>query len=779
MARVSKVAWMGVVAGLAFEANAATAAAPMPEGENVPVNQAPALSPAVRSALSSGIDNYRRADYEKAEKYFRLAQSAQEDLTLEERQELVNLIKVNNAALKARREGAMQVKLAEAAVQTGQTAEADKLLKTLATNQFLATADKIKAQQLSDEMRSDRSGGNSGSGLGGTESAGMLARSKLQQARQLIFKANYDAADALAHEVVLMKVTFNGSEDSPMKVLNDISRIRSDTKKLLTSARVALNCGDLERAEHLANAAAKSPSSWSITQYWGDTPAKVLKDIQARRVQMEGVTTVPVSPSAKEKSKAASEKPKGTPISNDEAAHFFIKEGRLALKRGNVDKARECCNQAQALDGSFKLWEDNPTKLAVDIAKNDKRTTVVTSEKPEISGPEVVAVKEEDPKAALKYARELVDAEKLDDAEAIAQRVQSTGWKNWGLFDETPEKLLTDIHNTRSKRVLREARSLFDKGDYEEAKAKAMHAEKLHGPYRALELGDRPAKLIAEIDSAMAKNRKNGSTPALSELAQKDPPPTPPPGSSLAQGEGPALPEMPKGLPNMAQVKPETPAEPPTEKNPFEDLVPGHATTSHPTPELQPVAMPQIPSVPLTVPDLGKDAAKEKAKQLMAQARNLQRDDRLVEARQKVLEAQKTGTVFGAEEERPEQILLELLDTASRRIKHLKEEASDFAATAQGDPSRWQKAEGNLTLARAMALGFALDTHEIDATMNWVRQTRQQMVSGSVAKSEAAPPMAAPLQPVQHEVNPAAAPARTALQAGPELLDRARMELKR
>jgi type II secretory pathway component GspD/PulD (secretin)/tetratricopeptide (TPR) repeat protein len=779
VARVSKVAWMGVVAGLALEANAALAAAPMAEGESLPVNQAPALSPAVRSALSSGIDNYRRADYEKAEKYFRLAQSAQEDLTPEERQELVNLIKVNNAALKARREGAALVKQAEAAAQTGQIAEADKLLKTLATNQFLATADKIKAQQLSDQMHSDRSGGSSAGGLGGMESAGMLARSKLQQARQLIFKANYDAAEALAHEVVLMKVTFNGSEDSPMKVLNDISRIRGDTKKLLTSARVALNCGDLERAEHLANAAAKSSSSWSITQYWGDTPAKVLKDIQARRAQMEAITTVPVPPAAKEKSKAASEKPKGTPISNNEAAHFFIKEGRLALKRGDVDKARECCNQAQALDGNFKVWEDNPTKLAMDIAKNDKKTTVVTAENREITGSKMVSAKEEDPKADLKHARELFDAEKLDDAEAIALRVQSTGWKNWGLFDDTPEKLLTDIHHAESVKVLREARSLFDKGEYEGARAKAMQAEKLHGPYGVLELGDRPAKVIAEIDSAMAKNPKKRLPAAPVELTQKDPPPTPPPGSSLAQEEGPALPEMPKGLPTLAQVKPETPAEPPTEKNPFEDLVPGNATASHPAPEVQPVAMPQIPSVPLAGPDLGKDAAKQKAKQLMAQARNLQRDDRLVEARQKVLEAQKTGTVFGAEEERPEQILLELLDTASRRIKHLKEEASDFAATAQGDPSRWQKAEGNLTLARTMALGFALDTHEIDATMNWVRQTRQQMDSGSVAKREAAPPMGDPLQPVQHEVNPAAAPARTALQAGPELLDRARMELKR
>ena len=654
MARASQVAWMGVVAALTWEANAAMAAPPMAEGENQSSIQAPALPPGVRSALSSGIDSYRRADYEKAEKYFRLAQSGQDDLTPDERQELINLIKLNNSAIKARREGSAQLKLAEAAVETGRTAEADKLLKTLATNQFLALEDKVKAQQLSDEMRSDRAGGNSSTGSPGADAAGMLARSKIQQARQLIFKANYDAAEALAHEVLQMKVAFNASEDTPMKVLNDISRIRSDTKKLLASARVALSCGDLERAEHLANAAAKS-SSWSISQYWGDTPAKVLKDIQAKRAQMEAVTTVPSPKTTAETTKAANEKTKGTPISNSEA------------------------------------------------------------------------------KTSLKHARELFNAGQLDDAEAIAKGVQATGRKGWGLFDETPEKLLKDIQSVRSKRAQAES----------------------------------------------AKSPKKDATPKALELTRKIPAPTPPPGSRLAEVEGPALPEMPKAFPNRTSVPASAPAEQPDVRNRFEDLVPGKATAVQSNPESKPAEMPRILNLPLIAPDLGQDGAKQRAKQLIAEARKCQRDDRLVEARQKVLEAQKTGAEFGAEEERPEQILMELLDTANRRIRHLKDEAADFAATAQVDASRLQKAEANLAMARKIAVGFALDRHEIDATINWVRQTRQQTQSDTAAQSDAMPALGPPVMPAQNEVPPAAPPGESAKQAGPDLLDRARMELKR
>jgi len=65
--------------------------------------------------------------------------------------------------------------------------------------------------------------------------------------------------------------------------------------------------------------------------------------------------------------KAAPEQAKASPTSNTDAAHYFVQEGRNALNRGNLAKARECVAQAQALNVTFHWWEDNPGKLAVDI----------------------------------------------------------------------------------------------------------------------------------------------------------------------------------------------------------------------------------------------------------------------------------------------------------------------------------------------------------------------------------------------------------------------------
>src|SRR5205823_1817004 len=120
-----------------------------------------------------------------------------------------------------------------------------------------------------------------GSSPGGITPA-VLARTKLQQARLLMNKANYDAADALAHEVELLRVTYSSGEDTPQKVREDISRARSDPKALVGSAREALQAGDLDRAEALAHAA-EGAGSWNLPRLWGDSPAKVLRDVQAAR----------------------------------------------------------------------------------------------------------------------------------------------------------------------------------------------------------------------------------------------------------------------------------------------------------------------------------------------------------------------------------------------------------------------------------------------------------------------------------------------------------------
>ena len=58
--------------------------------------------------------------------------------------------------------------------------------------------------------------------------------------------------------------------------------MRSDPKALLAAARSALQHNELDRAETLARAADKAEATWTV-HIWGDSPAKVLKDVQAAR----------------------------------------------------------------------------------------------------------------------------------------------------------------------------------------------------------------------------------------------------------------------------------------------------------------------------------------------------------------------------------------------------------------------------------------------------------------------------------------------------------------
>src|SRR5205807_1353257 len=69
-----------------------------------------------------------------------------------------------------------------------------------------------------------------------------------------------------------------------------------------------------------------------------------------------------------------------------------------------------------------------------------------------------------------------------------------------------------------SVRLLVEARKALAAGNLDDAEKKAYKAQQLHGPYGALDFGDRPAKLLDEVKLAKARE------PNSKEIARKDPP---------------------------------------------------------------------------------------------------------------------------------------------------------------------------------------------------------------------------------------------------------------
>src|SRR5437868_9782654 len=156
----------------------------------------------VHLALSTGIDFYRRGDYEKAATYFKQAQAGQEVLAPEERQTLTNWSRQNSTALQARQAGAMQLQQAEDAMRRGRSQEALFYLKAVTSNQqFLTATDKQRLQQLTERLQPGKSTSTQSAGPAGQ------ARTMLRQARFLLKQGNFDAAQSLATEAARLGAT--------------------------------------------------------------------------------------------------------------------------------------------------------------------------------------------------------------------------------------------------------------------------------------------------------------------------------------------------------------------------------------------------------------------------------------------------------------------------------------------------------------------------------------------------------------------------------------------
>jgi type II secretory pathway component GspD/PulD (secretin) len=566
------------------------------------------------------------------------------------------------------------------------------------------------------------------------------------------------------------------------------ARVTADPKVLLLAARAAFQRGELDKAEELAHQAEKASSgvaSW-LHMPWADTPAKVLRDVQtarARQAHPSGAAPAPAKAAkslfsrsapkepdaAKPEEKArvapkagagegpalnpppgptsmnppapaetakpsgqqarAPETPRADPAA---AARQIVRDGYQALLVNDLEHARACAEEAKKLHVSLHWWEDNPDKLLADIQRKAPPGSAGAALAKDQQAPAPPADAKPDPRVALREARALLQDGKLDEADQAGARAAATP-TSWGLFEDSPEKLRQDLQKARSKhdrdesvKLLADARKLFAQAQYQEARTKAWRAQQLHGPYSIWDLGDRPQKLLAEIDKAEADLRAGKKPATPSAVADQRP----------AQGPAAGL-----AMAGTANAK---------------------------------SAAKDAPPVPLTMAQL---AIKQRAQALLAEARGLQAKGQLVEARQKALEAQKaageaprTVTLFGSEEDRPEMALVQLTAVCDTRINLLLQHADD-CATAGIDPGRFKKAEADLAEARELARAFGQDAGRIEQKVSWVQQTQ------SAALSEGAGPFGAEQMPPQG-TGVVQVAAQQPVSKGKDLLDRARLELK-
>jgi type II secretory pathway component GspD/PulD (secretin) len=231
-------------------------------------------------------------------------------------------------------------------------------------------------------------------------------------------------------------------------------------------------------------------------------------------------------------------------------AQQLLKDGYNALALGDLDKARQFAVQANELKLTYSRSDLSPDKLMAEVLRQasfqpkpepaaksgpatktdpspaDKLPDAAKNADPDALPPPNKEGKV-DPKTMVRQARELLNKEKFDDAEKLINLAADARPKGWGLFEDSPDKLRNDLKRIRNHREREEAarnmlegRKLFNEGKLDEAKVRAYNAQRLHGAYGVMDLGDRPQRLLDDIFKAEQKLAKDGKKEGTSPFAE-------------------------------------------------------------------------------------------------------------------------------------------------------------------------------------------------------------------------------------------------------------------
>lgn len=728
-----RVAWGAVLLSMALGVTlwSAQSGAQMPEE----------LMLRPRLALKTAHDLYKQRDYENADRFYRQAQAGQAELSATERQDLAKLMQQNAVALQARREGGTLLMQAQQALSQGKVADANARLKAANANQYLTNADRQLLMTLNDRVR--EMGGSAGS--------------------------NPRPGTTAVETGIVVKGT--------------------DAKAYLTAARQALEKGHLELAENFVKNAESTGSSFSWMP-WGDSPAKVRRDIQAAHAKQQAAPVVQTtekkeSPGAMSKvSKLLTppwmrDKDKDTPAAPDSAVKppsFPAAPPRepstakktsvppmepAAPKKGPTSLVQDLGptvvppleprgNPAQAKAQARKLIDDGYRALqANDLATARRCADQAKALRPDLdwnernperlladidrkaSGTTLGGGTAADARNWVKQGRAQFQVDKLDDAETLCAKAGAVSGVRWGLFEDTPDKLRADILEARTRLNRDKARQLM------------VEARKLHGQ----------GNIAAAKAKAWEAQQLHG------------------PYSVWDFGDRPQ-----KLLDEIARAEsgnPKTPVLPRDNVPPPPDQV-----AQNPPAPPAPLVPPTTPRTPVNLVSASNQGPNRlKATQLIAEARDLEKRGLLIEARHKAVEADALGVQFGVDEDSPRSILLSLASRTDQRIQQLLEQATDFVQNNPNDPTRFQKAEVHITNARKLAQAFGLDQKLIEQRVQWL----QNVAAGAgVVSPISAPSDGGPLSNLANaDVKAAASPEMLrSRQIGMERIDKARFEIK-
>jgi hypothetical protein len=605
------------------------------------------MAPRPRTALRQAHELYKRGDFENADRFYQYALAGQNELSTTERRDLATLVKQNSVALKARMDGSNLLRQAHEALQMGRAQEASNHLKAANANQYLSPADRMALTSLNEQLRGALAGGvpvppagrnNTTTIETGIVLQGNDAKSYLSAARQALDKGDVDVAESFLRDAEKMGSSFTWMPwgDSPTKVRRDIqaARVRQQQQAMPPVA---------QHSEKRDTPTTMGKVKNFLTPPWmreSDKPAPM--ESAARPPEFPTAPnhaaarkpglTQDMGPTAHLPPMALPNAPKLPPAEARAQARRLIDDGYRALQANDLASAQKLALQAKALRPDLDWNERNPDRLLADVQRQAGLSNNSTTQ---------VAGTPADARAWVRQARAMLQKDQIDEADKLCTQAAAVSGARWGLFEDSPERLRSDIQETRgrlnrerAKVLMVEARKLYGQGYLAQAKAKATEAKELHGPYSVWDFGDRPQRLLEEIARAEISGKKAPMMPN----------------------------EAPAPAPSMAQGA----ARPPI------NLV---STANQP-------------------------AVKQRAVLILAEARELERRGLLLEARQKAMEAEALGVSFGADEDNPRSVMLSLASKTDQRIQQLLQQAGDIVQNNTTDPARFQKAEANIVQAR-------------------------------------------------------------------------------
>ncbi len=482
-------------------------------------------------------------------------------------------------------------------------------------------------------------------------------------------------------------------------------------------------------------------------------------------------------------------------------SNTLLLRAREALKRGDFEGAETFARQAErarSFVGGLAFWGDSPARVLEDVrvararapqgtkpgAKDSPFTTATdnsydptkaVSNYPPTAPTDRTKVKAQARQTVLDGYKAL-DAGNFEQAKALAIQAKEMR-SDLGEWEPNPDRLLADIGRRAAVNevvvtgtdpvvMLKQGRSLFLQQRFDEAEKFAVQADSLNRRYGLFEDspkklrddiarergkldGDRAGKLTVEARRQLKANNYAEARNLANQAKQLH-------GQNSSFFGWSDTPDA--VLRDVARLERTNP-QPVVPLAPTDNIA--QAGNMLPPPNLE---SPQ--SLML---------AKNKAMLLIMEARSLESQNFLSEARSKAVEAQKLSAQWGPNEESPAAVLRDLDTKAGLRVKTLLTQATDIVNNNPGDATRFQKADNYLVNARRLAEAFRLDTAPIEQKAQWLQLASSQSANAQIAT--------APLQSAQFAKSvgieePSEPGARLSHQDGMKKLDQARLELK-